>query len=76
MYDSILANAGTKIIFRVERPEDMKPLAPWLFMAILQLKYPLCGCRDKPASDKIGAEFFEGVLSMPTQLFPWKHFKT
>ena len=32
MYDSILANAGTKIVFRTEHPDDMEPLAKWLFM--------------------------------------------
>jgi hypothetical protein len=35
MHDSILANAGTKIVFRTEHPEDMKPLAQWLFMNTL-----------------------------------------
>jgi hypothetical protein len=35
MYDSILANAGTKIVFRVEHPDDMKSLAQWLFMSTL-----------------------------------------
>jgi uncharacterized membrane protein YgcG len=33
MYDSILANAGTKIVFRVEHPDDIEPLAKWLFMS-------------------------------------------
>ena len=35
MYDSILANAGTKIVFRTTHPEDMEPLAKWLFMGTL-----------------------------------------
>jgi hypothetical protein len=32
MYDSILANAGNKIVFRVEHPDDIEALAKWLFM--------------------------------------------
>ena len=32
MYDSILANAGNKIVFRLEHTEDAKTLAEWLFM--------------------------------------------
>lgn len=35
MYDSILANTGTKIVFRTEHPEDIKPLAQQLFMRAL-----------------------------------------
>ncbi len=35
MYDSILANAGTKIIFKTEHPDDIKSLAQWLFMRTL-----------------------------------------
>jgi uncharacterized membrane protein YgcG len=35
MYDSVLANAGTKIVFRLEHPNDMKSLAQWLFMSTL-----------------------------------------
>jgi hypothetical protein len=32
MYDSILANAGNKIVFRLEHPDDAEALAKWLFM--------------------------------------------
>jgi RNA polymerase sigma factor (TIGR02999 family) len=32
MYDSIIANAGNKVVFRLEHPEDAKTLAQWLFM--------------------------------------------
>ena len=32
MYDSILANAGNKIVFRLEHPDDAESLAKWLFM--------------------------------------------
>jgi hypothetical protein len=32
MYDSILANATNKIVFRQEHPEDAKTLGQWLFM--------------------------------------------
>jgi hypothetical protein len=35
LYDSILANAGTKIVFRLEHPTDIKDLAAWLFMNTL-----------------------------------------
>jgi hypothetical protein len=32
MYDSIIANAGNKIVFRLEHPDDAESLAKWLFM--------------------------------------------
>jgi hypothetical protein len=32
MYDSIIANAGNKIVFRLEHPDDAERLATWLFM--------------------------------------------
>jgi hypothetical protein len=32
MYDSIIANAGNKVVFRLEHPEDAKMLAQWLSM--------------------------------------------
>jgi hypothetical protein len=32
MYDSIIANAGNKVVFRLEHPDDAKMLAEWLFM--------------------------------------------
>jgi hypothetical protein len=44
MYDSIITNAGNKIVFRLEHPEDTKDLALWLFMNSLdteQVKHVL-----------------------------------
>lgn len=32
MYDSVMANAGNKIVFKQEHPEDAKVLGEWLFM--------------------------------------------
>ncbi len=32
MYDSIIANAGNKVVFRLEHPDDAESLARWLFM--------------------------------------------
>lgn len=38
MYDSILTNARTKIVFRIEHPEDSKTLAQSLFMSTFDTK--------------------------------------
>ena len=32
MYDSIMANASNKIVFRLEHPEDARTMGEWLFM--------------------------------------------
>jgi hypothetical protein len=72
MYDSILANAGTKIVFRVEHPEDVKSLGTWLFMntfdtdevklALKQTK--VMGYREEMReSYTSGSSFSEGVSS-------------
>ena len=32
IYDSVLANASSKIVFRMEHPEDLESLAKWLYI--------------------------------------------
>lgn len=32
IYDSVMANAGSKVVFRVEHPDDLEILTKWLYM--------------------------------------------
>lgn len=69
MYDSIITNAGNKIVFRLEHPEDTKDLALWLFMNSLetdQIKHALYSTkvmeyrREESVSTTEGSSTSEG----------------
>jgi hypothetical protein len=66
MYDSIIANAGNKVVFRLEHPDDAKMLAQWLFMNTFdadEIKLRLLSTKVMGYREEMRESYTEGTSS-------------
>lgn len=60
VYNSVMENASSKIVFRLTDPENLEPLAKWLFMGVMdpdQIKHELWSTKVMAHSEEYRSSF-------------------